>query len=508
MSTYADLQSNLDAIQAAIEALSPESPPPLPHPPPGSQRVLTLSDLTWLGTFKSPAYLKATYTAIHPYFALRRVDGVLKCLWLSGNYRNNSSSHRLVQTDYPGYQSVLADSPEASANLRDFGNGFLARCVKTDGTLVPNLEICNICWDEANQCVWVSYHDGYNTVGRADPVVIRGDIDDAAADDVAVTWSGPFRLTGTAPSGTAQANAHQTQTYVVSVPTTYGAQHLGGATIALGGCLSSGVSLSPFNNVLWSPTGTPTAATTPATEGGTLPATCLLGGDPTHQARRPGDYIGSAGNSTPNPTSFTRSELTGYWGVQDYSTAAAWIDWPGVKGVLFVAHHGRGHIWYNNAGQQGGIGHCPHGVNSRYSNTGPESVVPIGKDAGGVDYPPELLSGEDLAYESGPDHELAMYTYDPDTFVPVVGGDTWDVPVQNWGYVIDAFPNIAVCRYVGGDGSRGGNYLNGLIDQPNAAGIGLDATSRLLMLPCHQVRNVAGVIQWGTTYVNVFSVAA
>ena len=133
-----------------------------------------------------------------------------------------------------------------------------------------------------------------------------------------------------------------------------------------------------------------------------LPATCLVGGDNAggHRGRRPGDYTTvncpAAGVGDQDPTTFTRSQLTGFWGVIDYVGSAVWLDWDTVKGVLFLVAHGRGHIWYNNAGLQAGSGHCNHGVADRYSVTGPESVVSPALDAG-------------KPYGSGPDVEAALY---------------------------------------------------------------------------------------------------
>lgn len=478
-------------------------PPVLPPTPiPGSQRLLTMGDLTLLGTFKSPAYLAANGGSVtYPWFTLRRVGGVLKTLWLTADHGGNAPPNELIQVDYPGYGATLGTSPLAAANFRNFGNGWLTKAVGADGRILAGLSASGIHWDLTNNCLWVVYGDVYNTSGYKDPVLIRGDINDAAPDASAVTWSGPWRFTGSVVNSPATPDSHQTQSYVVSVPPAYGAAHLGGATLALGGSYSSGGAASPYNAVLWAPAATPTAGTPTQPNGGPdLPATCLIGGDINiaHRGRRPGDYTTvncpSAGVGDADPTSFTRSALTGYYGVFDSVGSAVWLDWDTVKGVLFLVSHGRGHIWYNNAGlQPPPPGRCNHGVNDRYSVTGPESVVPVGNDSLGVPYPANLRHTPPLAYETGPDSEIAFYAYDPETFVPVAGGDPWGVPVHDWTYLLDRFPGLAVCQ---GEGQF-------IIIKPTA--LAADETNRLIMVPCGYV--TGGGLNGIGFYVNVFQVA-
>ena len=83
--------------------------------------------------------------------------------------------------------------------------------------------------------------------------------------------------------------------------------------------------------------------------------------------------------------------------------------------------------------------------------------------------------------------------YDPDKFVPVAGGSPWNVPVNDWAYVLDRFPNFAVCQ---GQGQF-------VIIKPN--GMSSDETSRLIMIPCGYV--TGGGLNGSGFYVNVFSVA-
>lgn len=469
-----------------------------PPTPPGAQRTLSMSDLTWLGTFKSPTYLAANGGSVtYPFFTLRRVGGVLKTLWLTADHGGFAPPNELIQVDYPGNDPVLANAPLASANFRNFGNGWLAHALTPDGVPPPGLFTSGIVWDDANNCVWVQYYDAYNTSGRPDPVLVRGDINDAAPDATAVTWSGPWRLSGTVANSVAQANSHQTQSYLVTVPPSYGSAHLNGATIALGGGFSSGASMAAYSNVLWAPSVTPQNGTPTTPAGGAdLPAVCLLGGDSSssHRGRRPGDYTTdfcpAASIGDLEPTSYTRSALTGYWGALDGVGSAVWLSWDTVQGVLFFVAHGRGHIWYNNSGLQGGIGQCQHGVIDRYFVTGPESVVSIGNDSNGNPEPP-IDTGK--VYGSGPDIEAALYAYDPTNFVPVAGGSPWQVPVHDWAYCLDAFPNFAVSKDVGAR----------VIIRPNA--IAADETARLIMIPCGYV--TGGVLNGIGFYVNVFSVA-
>jgi hypothetical protein len=430
-----------------------------------------MADLTWLGTFKSPGAVAANGGSVtYPHFTLRRVGGQLKMLWLGTSHGGNAPPYELIQVDYPGFAPVLADSPASESNVRNFGNGFMRLTIGEQSRSLANSVIVNgIHWDARNNCVWVMYGDTYNTTGFKDPVLIRGDINDAAPDATAVRWSGPWRLNGSVSGSSARADSHQTQSYVVSVPPKYGSTYLEGATIALGGTYSSGGRASPYNNVLWAPKLTPGSATPSHAAGGPdLEARCLIGGDMAagHRGRRPGDYItescGRGGDGDTDPTSYTRSSLTGYWNVLDYVGSAVWLDWDTVRGALFLVAHGRGHIWYNSAGLQGGGGHCNHGVQDRYSVTGPESVVDSRMD-------------REKIYGSGPDMEAALYAYDPDKFVPVAGGNPWSVPVHDWAYLLDRFPSFAVCKDVGVP----------VVVKPN--GMAADETSRLLMIPCGYV---------------------
>lgn len=465
-----------------------------------SKRVLSLSDLTWLGTFQSPSYIAANGGAVtYPYFTLRRIGGVLKTLWLTTDHGGFAPPNELIQVDYPGCNATLASAPLASANFRNFGNGWLTHAVGQDGRILNGLYASGITWDDRNNCVWVLYSDVYNTSGYKDPVLIRGDINDAASDATAVTWSGPWRLAGTVAGSTSEANSHQTQSFLTAVPSTYGAAHLGGASIALGGSYSSGGIASPFNNVLWAPSATPTSSTPTQPNGGSdLAAVCLIGGDITagHRGRRPGDYTTEfcnppAGQGDTDPTSYTRGSLTGYWGAFDGVGSCVWLDWDTVKGVLFLAVHGRGHIWYNNAGlHPPPPGVCAHGLVDRYFVTGPEAVVRQGNDSYGNPEPPGDFT---VPYGTGPDQEAALYAYNPDQFVQASGGSPWQVPVHDWSYCLDKFPNFAVDSAVGAK----------IVIKTN--GMAADQSSRLLMIPM-------GYVTGGTTsgfgfYVNVFSVA-
>ena len=469
-------------------------------PDPGDQRVLTKGDLTWLGTFKSPAALSGSGNVDRPYFTLRRVGGVLKCLWLSGPV--GAGALRVIQSDYPGYSATFASAPDSLTGVRDLGNGHLAHCKNEDGSAKSNILYGGICWDNRNNCLWITYGDSYNAGGvLADPVLIRGDFTDANPDASVIAWSGPWRFKGSAAGTPATPSCSQTQSHITTVPQAFGDAYLGGASIALGGDFIS--QSSPYGNNLWAIQTTPTSSTPPHSGvsglGGTvatdLQAVALLGGDRFgHRGTRPGDYITEfcQGDISPNgdtdPTSFTRGALTGLFTVMERSGASVWIDWDTVRGVLFLVQHGRGHIWYNTASTQ----QCNHGVIDRYSVQGPESVVSKGNGSFGLGSPPQTVDDTGLAYGSGPDQELALYIYDPQSFAPVTSGNIWQVPVADWTYLRDQYPSVVVNQ-------AEGEYC---IIRPN--GLAADETARLIMVPCAIILSPTWTVGF---YVNVFAVA-
>ncbi len=151
-----------------------------------------------------------------------------------------------------------------------------------------------------------------------------------------------------------------------------------------------------------------------------------------------------------------------------------------MRGVLFSCAVSRGHNWYaielNNFT-------CAHGKQSDHNTSGPVALIdPVG-DAGQV-------------YGQGYNWEHVFYIYDPLFFVPVVGGNAFDVPVSAAKYTLDQFPSYAVSKHA--DGSSFGGV--------SAVGLCADVSTRLLFSPQPFVAGDPALSGFGF-HVNVFQVA-
>lgn len=412
--------------------------PPIPPPAPGTQRVLNVAtDFSLVGFFKSPAEA-AGGIANGAYMTCRRVGGNLQFLWL---VNQGLSGGDLIETSYPGYDPTTVTTKGRNGTLlHNYGHGYQALFQFYDGSFTTNNTATNsITWDPHNNCLWLQFAAVYGTgTAAGNPFLIRGDINDTTHT---IAWSGPWRFSGTTPNSTAQPSMLQCQSTVAIVPPAYGATYLGGATIACGAGHTTGDIGNSFAPVLWAPAITPNAATPTFAPDGShdLPAVCLLGGDFQHRGRRPGNYLdlacGGSNIGALDPTSFSRTALTGWWNaVGNWAGSALWFNWADIRGVLFMATMNNGHNFYANPFDLGGPYVCAHGKRSLAGITGPVNVVdPVG-DAGQV-------------YGQGSNEEPFFYVYDEHTFVQVLGGNAFDVPPNNWGFASDLMPDFAYCKH-------------------------------------------------------------
>lgn len=511
-------------------------------PAPGSQRVLNPpADLTWLGTFKN---ISSTAGAPNggALLTCRRVGGVLRFLAIQLTSSFFMSDADLVEFVYPGYDPNFASSPVASI-IFNYGHGYQPFVFQNGSYSLNQVYVPNLFWDEVEHCVWLQYVQGYS--GNNDPFLIRGDINDTSHT---VSWSGPWRTAG----GSKQAG-----NWGVIVPTTYANTYLGGRRLAFGAGATSIDAANAFGPALYA--SAPPAATDPVfpVSAIDIPATKLLGTDFNHRALRPGDYLdvacGGTGDGAVDPTSFSRVLLTGRQNTVCSTQGACWIDWSGVKGVVFPISMAKGHSWYVNAGHgfidfgtQAGTFAPPEIVTGQTSGAtaqtyswdpsgkrllwvqDPNAGIPIadftvgenvigaisgshgivtrmhrnnhcyheedGTSAGitGPVWLVDPIADAGQPYGIGPATECWWAVYDPQLFVPIVGGNSYDVQPSRYGYAIDTAVNFRCDRTQAVAGSHGG-----------FTGICADETSRLLFQP-------AGFVQGGdpfTTWVNVFSVA-
>jgi hypothetical protein len=422
-----------------------------------------------------------------PYMTCRRVAGQLRFLFMdassNGAMRNDAGAAHIYEVIYPGYNAVIANAPPCSV-LYDYGFGYYDHALDVFGThgSGSNLWPSSMTWDNRNNCLWFQYADIYGN--NNNPFLIRGDINDTTHT---ISWSGPWRFAGTASNSTATASAKQCGGYLVSVPQSYGDRYLGGATIACGAGASSVDAALAFSPVLWAATGTPTSSTPPTVPNGgpDFPATCLLGGDMAHRGLRPGDYLdvacGGTGVGSIDPTSPSRTALTGRINTSQGPEGVLWFDWSGVRGVIFSLVLMRGHNWY---GTQLNNETCRHGKVSDGHITGPVTLIdPIG-DAGQV-------------YGQGFNWEHIFYIYDPLTFVPVAGGNIFGVPIIEARYTYDQFPNFAFYKHAD----------NSSFNAVGGSGLCADETSRLMFVPQAFPSGGDPGYRGLGLYVNVFSVA-
>jgi hypothetical protein len=338
----------LSAVLAGVrtrlraQGTSPESSGPR------RQRLITKADLKWIGTFQGPTINAGGVK--FPMMTLRRNAGELRTLWIASNGFFLDEKSDLCECTYPGASPT--PGAKVSTVIHNYGHGYLAKMWANGMNPSDHLSRASIFWDAEQKCVVLNYSQDYS--GQNDPSFVLGFIDDAAHT---CTWVGPFR------SG---AGSKQTQGFGCLIPATYANTYLGGKRYGLGkngGAIDAAEAFAPVLHA----TARPNATTPPSANGSKvakpnppgengpdLPFVTLLGGDINHRGKRPGDYLdvacGGTGNGAVDPTSASRTLLTGRFNVLTSVGSVVWLDWGGVKGVIFLGTCARGHCWYNTAG--------------------------------------------------------------------------------------------------------------------------------------------------------------
>lgn len=429
--------------------------------------VLTMADLTWLGSFRAPVQVSEQGGTDPPLMTVRRVGGVARVAWIAPEAGGFYSKGGLLETNLPSLSTTYTSSPVATA-LYTYGNAWKSLRL-FNGWTPTNVYNYFLFWDDVDECYYVQYRAYYNTSAKSDPSLIRITIDEGTHTASA---TGPYHIGGRIP--------HQVGGHIVKVPTDYADAYVGGRRLAAGSAaIESGNASSPWGCNLYA-FAPPTGATPvwPDSTFGSASATELIGGSITERQRRPGDYKehGAGDQSSIAPDSYSGTDLTGYWSAMDNSVkgAACWVRTATKEGVIFGVIHGRGHIWYQVSGQP-----CEHGAVPVHSNQGPVTAfLPAdGSEPYGPNYGVQQLEAP------------AFRIYDPAEFMPVSGRNHHEIPIHDWGYLKSAFSGIHLHT---SDSIR-----------PNMTGMCFDEyDNRLYLLT--KVYNAGFTYHW---HVNVFSVA-
>lgn len=345
--------SGWSRIGAAAPPVTPAPPPVVPVLPPpvapvSGAALITKADLTYVGTFRSPNINAGAMK--FPMMTVRRAPGnVLTSLWIASNGFFLDETSDLCECTVPD-----ASVPgQVSTLIRNYGHGFLARMWANGLNPPDHISRASLFWDAEQNCVVLNYSQDYS--GQNDPSFVLGFIDDSAHT---VNWVGPFR------SG---AGTKQTQGFGCLVPSGYATTYLAGKRYAFGkngGAIDASEAFAPVLHATVRPTlSTPPSANgnlasaspnPPGENGPDLAFVTLLGGDTNHRGKRPGDYMdvacGSTGVGAVDPTSFSRTALTGRINQNSGVGTVVWLNWSNRRGVIFMGGCSRGHCWYNTAG--------------------------------------------------------------------------------------------------------------------------------------------------------------
>ncbi len=517
--------------------LRQRSRPTAPPPDPGDQTLLDIGDLSFVGTFKGPHINGGACQT--PMMTVRRNGGVLRTLWVSSNgfYIDDSAgSADVYEATCP--EPSMTPGENVCSIVHNYGHDWVDLIYVQGSYNITQIDRCSMFWDETQNAIVIFYRQNYS--GADDPCFILGFINDTTHT---ASWKGPYL---------SAAGSKQTQGYGCVIPQDYADAYLAGKRYGLGSGNSSIDAANAFAPVIHATTAP--AISTPGWPDNTtaLSYVTLLGGDSTHQGRRPGDYLAlSCGTTTLHdldPTSPSRTELTGYFTELDSPHGAVWIDWADKYGVLFTVQLARGHCWYRTIGNgfftltsevgsfvtnetltggtsgytatvkaSEGIAHrvdwqqvTPHdftiGETITGGTSGATAVIATqhrfdaclhGKraDSSGITGPVckvDLVGDAGQVYGVGFNEEPFFSIYDPLDFVPVAGGNVYDPQPRSWAYMLDISSDYQMIGYTEPAAGHGG-----------PTGPSADETTRRIFV-AHGA-NVVGDID--ECYVNVFEVA-
>ncbi len=415
---------------------TPEPVPVPPTPAPGAKRVLSPSDLQYLGAMRVP---ESGVDMMYSYGGMtgRKVNGKVHLLMV-GSTTVGDPVYELADTG--SYHTDVAQAPRMSL-VRYWGKiyGAARTSWNADGSVrsFPDTNyISSFYFNESTQLLYWTYVDVYNVSGNQDWCLGATRLD--ASGPVAF---GPWRPSGAGGVGGTLKGPWRCLRIT---------QHPVTGELLCGSGLLSGNGNSPWGPDLWAGS-FPTESTPSGFGAPDLPlekyltyypmfadgSAIALDGSfvgPLKSCRRPGDYVFEPiPNITLTEIDPQKNNGVGSWTANDGMSGATWIDLPDAHGVIFTGKLAGGHVWYRNAG--GGHGLCTHGVESPVDITGPVSSAP---------YP-------------------SMFFYDPSDLNAVRAGAKVDYTVEA-AHVVNAESRYGVLTAGANQASAGkvlgGNYFD------------------------------------------------
>jgi hypothetical protein len=343
-------------------------------PAPGAQRVLSISDFTYLGMMKAPdsgADLFNSYGSMSG----RKVDGQVRLLML-GNRASGDQLFELADTGV--YSTNIATAPRMSV-VRVWGDIYGTSRVTWDASGNPR-DITNsrfmgsVFYNTETELIYWTYVDSYNTTGTEDWCLGAT----ALNVDGSATAYGPWRPSGAEGVGGIKKGPWRCIRL---------AKHPVTGEMLCGSGVMSGNHSSPWGPDLWAGAfpGSGTASGLNAADITIekyltyYPMFQVIGRDGSFtgplKACRRGDYVFEPilGDSTYPQIDPALNGGVGSWSEVDSLGGSVWIDLDDVHGMLFIGRFGAEHIWYRNAGQ--GNDTCTHGFASPVGITGGVSTV-------------------------------------------------------------------------------------------------------------------------------------
>jgi hypothetical protein len=292
-----------------------------------SKQLLTQADFKYLGAFVMPDTT--------PSGADAQFGRGLTHRYVNGELRMFSAAWNPQSVFEVRVPNLSTKSPYPQAQIvREWGDIYGSKRY----TLSGGSEVFGLYWDEADQRLYWSYGDIYNTQTSDDPSVGYSTLNDATGKATPV---GAWRFTGRGEKSTMGC--------VAPIPQWFADAYTGGKRLGAGcGGYFSIITIGPVH------VGPALAAFSPPTlpDRSSIPFTNLVGypfSDPPYstpdRCHRDPDYIG-----TGDWVAWAPKNGIGYWTAGDYMfQAALWIDLPDKTGLIFFPTISNGRVWYETS---------------------------------------------------------------------------------------------------------------------------------------------------------------
>jgi hypothetical protein len=410
------------------------------------QRVLSASDISYLGDIRMPAGADTTFA--YGGLSGRMVNGVVHLFVFGNNPSAHDPVYEIVDPG-TGYVRDYTKAPHATL-YASWGDIYHGRRTSWDaGGAQISLQYLyprGLYWNEATQLLYWTYGDAYNVTGRPDWGLGASALSDRLRTSLSY---GPWRTAATDADRRTSFGTWRCG-YLFANPAD--------GSMLCGSSPQAGNSGAPWGPDAYGGTPWPTAATPsgPGAPNVTLPSRFLeyyFMGDPSAP-----NHVNADGSVTGVLRSFRRTNEqalwepitlggstvrvnpalnhgVGSWGELDATSGAIWLNLARVRGVIFSATlagaisqdstdcTNAAHEWYSNAGVNPPIGACAHGCPPPVAVTGP---VTTNAFPAFIIYDPDDL----LAVQSGSRND---YTLEPTNVIDLA--QTYGVHTANLGTV-------------------------------------------------------------------------